>query len=291
MPLTTLKAYPSKILLLGEYTVTRGAPALAIPFFGKSGHWKKEDKPCSRLPELIRFFKANGFEDILNLNAFEKDVSEGWVFYSDIPSGYGLGSSGALIAAVYEKYALSVEYNPENLRLLFSSMENYYHGRSSGIDPLVSFLREAVYMENIDKISKVNLPPFMDVQIFLLDSFKSRNTEHWVEHFRKKLDGSTEFTHAVDELARTNQVAIEALLEGDNLLFWENIKKISQLQFNYFTEFIPEGHHDLWKDSLQNNDMVFKLCGAGGGGYTLGFTKNMSVNYHKILAYNPVWVE
>jgi mevalonate kinase len=291
MPLTTLKAYPSKILLLGEYTVTRGAPALAIPFFGKSGYWKKEDKPCSRLPELIRFFKENGFESILDVEAFEKDVLEGWLFYSEIPSGYGLGSSGALIAAVYEKYAFTTDNNPEKLRLLFSSMENYYHGKSSGIDPLVSYLREAVYMENIDKISKVSLPPFMDVQIFLLDSFQSRNTEFWVEHFRKKIADSTEFSNAVDLLARINQIAIESLLGGDNTLFWENIKKISKLQFEYFREFIPEAHLEIWKDSLENNDMVCKLCGAGGGGYTLGFSKNMSINYHKILTYNPVWVE
>lgn len=35
----------------------------------------------------------------------EKDLQEGMYFDSSIPRGYGVGSSGAIVAAIYDKYA------------------------------------------------------------------------------------------------------------------------------------------------------------------------------------------
>ena len=42
-----------------------------------------------------------------NWQRLDNDLKENLYFNSNIPQGYGLGSSGALIAAVYEKYAVS----------------------------------------------------------------------------------------------------------------------------------------------------------------------------------------
>ena len=40
-----------------------------------------------------------------NLDQLLKDVNGGMYFDSSIPQGYGVGSSGALVAALYDKYA------------------------------------------------------------------------------------------------------------------------------------------------------------------------------------------
>jgi mevalonate kinase len=34
---------------------------------------------------------------------------------------------------------------------------------------------------------------------------------------------------------------------------------------------------DLWADSLKGRDFNLKLCGAGGGGYMIGFSRDASV--------------
>ena len=37
---------------------------------------------------------------------------------------------------------------------------------------------------------------------------------------------------------------------------------------------IPEKFHELWYEGIKTNDFYFKLCGSGGGGYILGFSKD-----------------
>ena len=42
--------------------------------------------------------------DILECRELTKDIEAGMYFDSSIPQGYGVGSSGALVAAIYDKY-------------------------------------------------------------------------------------------------------------------------------------------------------------------------------------------
>jgi mevalonate kinase len=37
---------------------------------------------------------------------------------------------------------------------------------------------------------------------------------------------------------------------------------------------IPKPFHKLWQQGIETNDYYLKLCGSGGGGYILGFTKD-----------------
>ena len=50
-----------------------------------------------------------------NFNNFKKDLYNGMYFDSSIPQGYGVGSSGALVASVYDKYATDKITVLENL--------------------------------------------------------------------------------------------------------------------------------------------------------------------------------
>jgi mevalonate kinase len=38
--------------------------------------------------------------------------------------------------------------------------------------------------------------------------------------------------------------------------------------------FFPEHVHSILSKGLDNGDYYLKLCGAGGGGFMLGFTEN-----------------
>ena len=40
-------------------------------------------------------------------------------------------------------------------------------------------------------------------------------------------------------------------------------------------EMIPKLFQKLWKDGLESNDYYLKLCGAGGGGFILGLTRDI----------------
>jgi mevalonate kinase len=38
---------------------------------------------------------------------------------------------------------------------------------------------------------------------------------------------------------------------------------------------IPSAFHSLWQKGIDSNAYYLKLCGSGGGGYILGFTKDL----------------
>ena len=74
-------------------------------------------------PELVTF----------DLASLQNDVNNGMYFDSSIPQGYGVGSSGALVAAIYDKYANNKITVLENLtrekllqlKTIFSQMESF----------------------------------------------------------------------------------------------------------------------------------------------------------------------
>src|SRR5947208_3527294 len=66
---------------------------------------------------------------------FLEDIENGLYFDSNIPQGYGLGSSGALVAAVYYQYNKFRKKNRpvSDLKNELALLESYYHGKSSGL--------------------------------------------------------------------------------------------------------------------------------------------------------------
>ena len=98
--------FPGKILLFGEHTVIKGSEALAIPLWNLSGRWckSKNEIAAARLTGLINYLEKLKLEHNfpIEIERLKRDVFENKFWYeSDIPEGYGAGSSGALVAAIY----------------------------------------------------------------------------------------------------------------------------------------------------------------------------------------------
>ena len=109
--------YFAKILLFGEYGVIRDAMALSIPYTSYSGVLRLPDGEASfdqreSNASLDRFTayleELHALGDLaadLDLRALRADLDRGLYFDSSIPQGYGVGSSGAMVAALYARYA------------------------------------------------------------------------------------------------------------------------------------------------------------------------------------------
>ena len=52
---------------------------------------------------------------------------------------------------------------------------------------------------------------------------------------------------------------------------------------------IPKEFHKIWASGIESNDYYLKLCGSGGGGYILGFTRNLE-KAKKILSAHKLEV-
>ncbi len=232
---------------------------------------------------LLQLQKNERLNVKLDLQTFTDDVKKGLYFESTIPQGYGLGSSAALVAAVYSRYAKNKIKSRRHiaseeilqLKSDFSEMEAFFHGTSSGVDPLNSYIKYPVLMKGKGQFETVGIPRTdngQDNAIFLLNTGKSRKTGPLVQIFLEKSKDKNYQKAIKEELIPLNNQCIQSLLEGNLSEFRFALKKISAFQLNYFKEMIPSSCFELWEKGLASDDYYLKLCGAGGGGFVLGFT-------------------
>jgi mevalonate kinase len=237
-------------------------------------------------------------EDLLRLDwaALQADLDRKLYFDSSIPQGYGVGSSGALVAAFYDRYALDKistqdPLTPQKLAQLksvFAAMESYFHGQSSGLDPLNSYLSLPLLIHSKDKIETTGLPQ-QNAQgkgaVFLLDSGSSGETAPMVSLFMENMKEEGFSKMMREEFAQMTDHCVENFLKGNIKSLFGNMKSLSALVLKYFKPMIPAQFHGLWKKGLETNTYYLKLCGSGGGGYMLGFTKDFKAAQKALQGY------
>jgi mevalonate kinase len=226
----------------------------------------------------------NSFFDILDLDAFKEDLARGIYFKSDIPEGYGLGSSGALVAAVYDRYTYE-RINPltvtdfQILKSILAAMESWFHGTSSGIDPLSCYLNAGLLMNTGRRktFRTITAIPSITGTFFLVDSGSIRKTGPLVQAFLKKADSPGFRRFLSSQYVPVNNACISAVINGDEASLEKNMRLISELQIQYFREMILPELFDMWKQGIGSGVYSLKLCGSGGGGFLLGYSKNPEI--------------
>ncbi len=275
------KLFYSKLLLFGEYTVTVGSGAIAMPYSRRSGYWQYNIQSLNSsesLRGLLKYLEEHKeLSKLYNLSIFKEDIANGLIFNSDIPTGYGLGSSGALVAALYDRYATQKTDDLIALIKILGATESAFHGSSSGFDPLVSYLNESIIIKENGIIEKTLLD-ISDVGFFLIDTGISRQTEYFVDIFKNKLRTSADFNVVVQTLSAENKEAITSLQIRNSTSLFEATKNISKIQLDHFREMIPKEFLDTWSQGLETGKFCLKLCGAGGGGMILGLLADPSEN-------------
>jgi mevalonate kinase len=237
---------------------------------------------------LIRF--CNYLENLdttkvsFRLDVLKADIKEGMYFDSSIPQGYGVGSSGALVASIYDKYATDKITVLENLtrdkllklKGIFSLMESFFHGKSSGLDPLNSYLSLPILINSKTHIEPAGIPSQKEGKgaVFLLDSEIVGETEPMVNIFMNKMKNEGFRKMLNEEFAMYTDACIDDFLHGKVKSLFGNVKKLSKLVLANFKPMIPTAFHKVWEQGLKTNDYYLKLCGSGGGGYILGFTED-----------------
>ncbi len=293
------RIYNAKILLFGEYTVISGSKALTIPYTYFTGKWSflgsnkytRLDKAVKSNRELHRFLQflknTPRIEKSCNLDLdrFQHDLENGLFFESNIPQGYGVGSSGALVAAFYNDYCadpLLAEGNEslQELKELFSLLESYFHGTSSGMDPLNCYVGEPLLFEGKKSTQIVDVPRHTgnkDGAVFLINSGYPSATEPLVKLFLSKVKDEKFRKSVHDTLIPLTNRGIDNIISGNLNQLFIDIGDISQFQLLHFREMIPENFIDIWKQGLDSGEFYLKLCGSGGGGFLLGFTRDYAI--------------
>lgn len=283
----------SKILLFGEYSVILNSMALSIPYhlfqgqlqFGKGQ--QNIDFELKSFGQYLNRLQEKGQLDFkLDVSSFLFDVGQGLYFDSTIPMGFGVGSSGALVASVYDRYGRSKSSLQEGndldlsqLKRIFSQMEGHFHGSSSGVDPLISYLDSAILVDGDGVLKLINTPQDSEGEggLFLLNTGRPRKTEPLVNLFLEKLKNEDFKSHCEEKIIPITNYCISSFIANDKETFWSNFRTLSELQFESFNPMIPNLFKDLWISGLESDNFYLKLCGAGGGGFLLGLAKDLEL--------------
>lgn len=270
-----MERYPGKILLFGEYLVLDNHMGLASPLSSTYCALTDEINPANTLPQNLSIsdimkdwiaYCTDHDLSYINQADWAKDVDQTLSLHSNIPIGYGLGSSGALTACIYARYGEKTNDQNETRKRL-AQMESFFHGKSSGIDPWVSFSKQSWLFQGktLHAVNEDKIAAFTD-DCVLIDSGIARNTKSLVARFqmeRKQMKGWDEMVEVSNALAQsftanpTSPINIQ-----------ESLHRLSVLQRRNMSWLIPETIQGLWDEVLATGNAM-KLCGAGGGGYFL----------------------
>jgi len=307
----------AKILLFGEYSVIFNSMGLTIPYTHFTGHLSMpSEKKYTNLDFALRSNQAlheyasylknlatqDGSLFELDFERLDRDLNHGLYFESNIPQGFGLGSSGALVVAVYMEYGIDIIQRSRQMEVsdilmlknLFAKMESFFHGTSSGLDPLNCYIQYPLLIKSKDDIQVVNIPRNHneDSAIFLINSGNPGKTEPLVNLFLENSKNPDYKKKVTEEFIPYTNSSINSLINGDYNEFFDNLAKLSQFEFDNLKAMIPKAYHGVWEFGNSSSSFHLKLCGSGGGGFLLGFAKNYQTAKEELKRFNiePVTV-
>ena len=290
--------YYSKVILFGEYSMIFDATALMIPLKRFSAQWqfpqsRNRTASLTSNQSLKRFFQYlsenNALSYLFDLQALKKDLDEGLFLASDVPSGYGLGSSGTLVAAVYDRYAVQKSDDYLQLKTLFGQMESHFHGSSSGIDPLQCYLGQPfkITPKGVQLLSDDFLKN--DIHICLIDTKIKSNTKPLVNHFKAQRENPDFLNRFQSEYVPCVTSCINSMIEGDKELFFKSLNQLTKGQLEFLRPMITDNTMELFTNDFDFHFGV-KISGSGGGGYVLGFTDNVDNASTLLKDFKVIWL-
>lgn len=290
--------FHSKIILFGEYSMIFDATALMIPFRDCYGVWKTDSSlaapgALSSNKSIRRFSQYLAADEELGLMfdfpRLDAELNAGLFFDSNVPTGYGLGSSGMLSAAVYQRFALRHVDDFMELKRILGRMESCFHGSSSGIDPLQCYLNQPfkITPQGVALLEEDFIPS--DIHVFLADTGIKSNTKPLVQYFKKKRDEADYLQAFQSEYVPCVSACIDQLIAGEKESFFTSLSQLTEGQMRFLRPMITDNAIDLF---IEKPDFHFgvKISGSGGGGYVLGFTDDKEKTAEFMNDYNLIWV-
>lgn len=290
--------YYSKVILFGEYSMIFDATALMIPLKRFSAQWQfpqSRNRAASltsnqSLKRFCQYLSENEeLSNLLDLQALRKDLNEGLFLASNVPSGYGLGSSGTLVAAVYDRYAVQKNDDYLQLKTLFGTMESHFHGSSSGIDPLQCYLGQPfkITPEGVQLLSDDFLKK--DIHICLIDTKIKSNTKPLVNHFKAQRENPEFLNRFQSEYVPCVTSCINSMIEDNKELFFRSLKQLAKGQLDFLRPMVTDNTLDFFTADYDFNFGI-KISGSGGGGYVLGFTDNVDNASDLLKDFEVIWL-
>ena len=292
------RVFHSKVILFGEYSMIFDSTALMVPLRQFKAEWKKNpalDQPSelasNKSIRKFRQYLANDAElsSLFDFQRFDLDLDQGLFLDSNVPSGYGLGSSGTLTAAVLKRYANTTFDNLIELKRIMGKMESCFHGSSSGIDPLECYLNKPfrINAEAVTLLPEDFIPA--NIHVFLADTGIKSNTKPLVQYFKGKREDAEYLKAFQTTYVPCVSACIDNLIAGKKEDFFGSLRQLTEGQLRFLRPMITDNTIDLFLEKPAFN-IGFKISGSGGGGYVLGFTDDVEQTKKYLEDFDLIWL-
>ncbi|NCN27152.1 mevalonate kinase [bacterium] len=263
------KSSCAKFILLGEHSIVHKGIALSIPlpnlrlaieildekqglFFNGLPQHEEKRLLLSQLSEKLNI---------------EIPTNVGINIVSDIPIGSGLGSSGALCCSLIKTFHAE-ELSPNDLANLAIKGEDYFHGKSSGVDPFtIALERPIAFSSQNHEYKELSLEALHEggIGFFIVDSQSPHST--------------SEIIKATSDLRQRDPNKWQNCIDALAGFATEGKKAIDQSKILELGRIMNDAHEvlrdygvsnsvldELVKKMRDNGALGAKMTGAGKGG-------------------------
>lgn len=270
-----------KWILAGEHAVLRGVPALVFPLSSRSMALRFTPSNEELSVELkgehgeeLELLVWGLLERAFNLTKVKRsDIRGKLEFESSIPLGAGLGASAALCVVV-SRWLMSLGVLQEADLYEFSrSLENLFHGESSGVDVAVALSNSGLRFEREGKRELFHTK--WQPRWYLSYTGKRGVTKDCVAQVKALIEKDPDLGRQLDQRMRLAVQSCEEALLLDEQEGFARLVQAIELAKSCFIDWglVPEQvaqHLDFLR---QSGAVAVKPTGSGGGGFVLSLWK------------------